>query len=100
MLTRVQERVERKHIVVCLLLLFALLGMSVASASHIHRQTDVHEGQCAMCISCAHMVAVCAAVVVALMLALVKDESVFACEFDCLTTWIPPAQRVRPPPTI
>jgi hypothetical protein len=98
MSTKAPERGARKHIIVCLLLLAALLGMSVAAASHIHQKADSNEGQCVICMSCAQMVAVCTTVVVAFLLALVTNEPVFEHESEFLTAWIPPAQRVRPPP--
>ena len=97
---RAPERIARKHILLCVLLLVALLGMSIAAASHIHQGSDVHEGQCALCMSCAQMVAVCAAVMVAFLLALKKDEPFFERETEFVAAWIPPAQRVRPPPIV
>ena len=99
MLTGAPTRMARKHIVLCLLLVVALLGMSIAAAAHTHNKPDVHEGQRAVCMSCAQMVAVCAVVVVALLsLASKTEPSVFTSESKRLTIWIPPAQRVRPPP--
>ena len=99
MLTGTPERVTRKHIVLCLLLLVALLGMSIVAAAHTHQTADVREGQCAVCMSCAQMVAVCAVVVVALLLLAPETEApVFTRESRRLAIWIPPAQRVRPPP--
>jgi len=99
MFSSYSSRVSRKHLFVCLLVLAALLGMTVAAAAHVHPGLNDHEGQCALCMSCAQMVAVCVAVVVALLLGMVKDGSfVFACESQVPSTWIPPAQRVRPPP--
>jgi cytochrome bd-type quinol oxidase subunit 2 len=98
MYTRAPERIARKHFVWCLLLLVAVLVMSVAAASHIHQQRDIHEGQCALCMTSAQMVAVCVAVVVAFLLTIRTDRPVIERESVFLTAWIPPAQRVRPPP--
>ncbi len=100
MSTPAQNRVVRPHIVVCLLLLAALLCVSVVAASHMHLKQDVHEGQCALCMSCAQMVAVCTAIVVAFLLAFLKQEQVFLREQEPLATWISPALRVRPPPFV
>ena len=100
MLTRTPERMPRKHTVLCLLLLVAVLGMSIMAAAHTHQKADVHEGQCAVCMSCAQMVSTCAVVVIGLLLLLVTETeaSVFAHESRRIAIWIPPAQRVRPPP--
>jgi cytochrome bd-type quinol oxidase subunit 2 len=95
------ERATRKHIVMCLLLLVALFGMSIAAAAHTHQKADIHEGQCAVCMSCAQMVAVCAVVVVGLLsLASETEAPVFAREPQRPAIWIPPSQRVRPPPIV
>jgi cytochrome bd-type quinol oxidase subunit 2 len=99
MLTKAPERVSRKYILVCLLLLVALLGMSIAAAAHTHQKADVHEGQCAVCMSCAQMVAVCTVMVVALLsLTVVTEAAVSQREPRRVPVWVSPAQRVRPPP--
>jgi cell division protein FtsW (lipid II flippase) len=94
---RMPKRADRKHLVVCLLLLLALLGMSVAMASHIHQKADTNESQCVLCMSCAQMVAVCTVVVLALLFTLVKEETFFEHESNVFVAWIAPIQRVRPP---
>jgi hypothetical protein len=91
-------RTTGKHLFVCLLLLAALLGAGIAAAAHIHMGQDVHEGQCALCMSCAQMVAVCIAFVVALLMISRSNESLVLSESKLLPVWIPLTQRVRPPP--
>jgi cytochrome bd-type quinol oxidase subunit 2 len=98
MFTKASGRINSKHVIVCLLLLAALLGVTVAAAAHTHLKQDIHEGQCALCMSYAQIVAVCAVVVVALLLALATQDRVFEHESAPSVLWIPPAQRVRPPP--
>jgi hypothetical protein len=89
----------RRHVFVCLLLLVALLGLSIAAAAHFHAKQDADQGQCALCMSCAQIVAVCTVAILAFLLMPVTEEPRTRPESRALTSWIPPSQRVRPPPT-
>ena len=100
MFARLSKPTTLRHLLVCLLLLVALLSMSIVTASHFHTDQDAHEGQCALCMSCAQMVAYCVAAILLFFISLKTYEAVFEHESVLLLTWIPPSQRVRPPPVL
>ncbi len=98
--TRDPRRTARGHFVLCLLLFAALLGMSVAAAAHVHTDSGVHDAQCALCMTCGHLVAVSAAIVLSLFVSAPEREWTAGAEPHWASRWLPPAQRVRPPPAI
>jgi hypothetical protein len=98
MFTKRSDRSAHKPVLVCLLLLAVLFCISIVAAAHVHKG-PVHDSQCTVCMVCAQMVGVCAAVVALLLFTIEEREPEFEREQKLYVTWVPLAQRVRPPPS-